>query len=108
MLPGGRAAPDPASVSLARELIARYATLQPAIAQALFEHYEPSRQSGEGIPGLNDPEHVWAYVSPVRVLIEPMSRLDTVEIARTAWDEEHMLGARFQGWQLVELNGSVL
>jgi hypothetical protein len=34
--------------------------------------------------------------------------LDTVEIAyRAAWDEEHTLGARFQRWELVELNGSV-
>ena len=108
MLSGGRAAPDPDSVSLARELIARYATLRPAIARALFDHYEPSRESDEGIPGLSGPEHVWAHVSAERVLIEPMSRLDTVEIAyRTAWDEEHTLGARFQGWQLVELNGSV-
>ena len=106
---GSRAAPDPASVSLARDLIARYATLRPAIARALFEHYEPSREGGDGMPGLDGPERVWAHVSPVRVLVEPMSRLDTVEIAyRAAWDEEHTLGARFQSWELVELNGSVL
>jgi hypothetical protein len=43
------------------------------------------------------------------VLIEPMRRVDTVEIAyRTAWDEEHTVGARFQDWAFVELNGSVI
>jgi hypothetical protein len=52
---------------------------------------------------------VWGQVSPVRVLIERLGGVDTVEIAyRTAGDTEHTLGARFQGWALMELNGSVI
>ena len=59
--------------------------------------------------GLSRPEQVWGQVSPVRVLIERLGGVDTVEIAyRTAWDTEHTLGARFQGWALMELNGSVI
>ncbi|HEY4909189.1 MAG TPA: hypothetical protein VIJ73_06790 [Methylomirabilota bacterium] len=109
LLAGGRAAPDPPSLKLARDLIPRYASLRPAIARALFEHYEPSIDGVAGIPRLNSPDQVWAHVAPVRVLIEPMGRVDTVEIAyRTAWDEEHTVGARFQDWALVELNGSVI
>ena len=55
------------------------------------------------------PDQVWAHVSPVRVLIERLGGVETVEIAyRTAWDTEHTLGARFQAWALTELNGSVI
>ena len=59
------------------------------------------------IPRLDHSEQVWKHVSLVRVLIEPLNRVDTVEIAyRTDWDVEHTVGARFQNWALVELNGS--
>ena len=45
----------------------------------------------------------------MHVRIEPLSDIETVEIAyRAAWDEEHILGARFQNWALIELNGSVI
>jgi hypothetical protein len=48
-------------------------------------------------------------VAPVRVRIEPLGGVETVEIAyRTDWDTEHTVGARFQGWVLTELNGSVV
>jgi hypothetical protein len=116
-LSGGRTAPDQSSMTLARELASRYPVLRPAIERALFEHYEPyadAVESGEiealpEIPKLSRPDQVWTHVSPVHVLIEPLGRVDTVEIAyQTKWDEEHTLGARFQGWALVELNGSVL
>ena len=44
-----------------------------------------------------------------RELGPPLDGVDTVEIAyRTDWDTEHTLGARFQGWALIELNGSVI
>ena len=52
---------------------------------------------------------MWGHISVVRVLIEPLDRVETVEIAyRTDWDTEHTLGARFQDWALIELNGSVI
>ena len=45
----------------------------------------------------------------MRVRIEASRGVDTVEIAyRTEWDPEHTVGARFQGWTLTELNGSVI
>jgi hypothetical protein len=117
LLAGGRTAPDDSSVRLARELAPRYGSLRPAIAQALFEHYEPYRQAVDAgemtevrdVPRLDRSDQVWLHVTLVRVLIEPLGRIDTVEIAyRTTWDEEHTLGARFQNWALVELNGSVI
>jgi uncharacterized protein DUF6985 len=116
LLAGPRAAPGDAHLGLARELGRRYAALLPAIEHALFEHYEPYLQaveSGEAdhlgdIPRLSRPEQVWEHASLEHVLIEPMSGVETVEIAyRTKWDVEHTLGARFQRWVLIELNGSV-
>ena len=116
LLAGPRAGPGEPGLGLARELGHRYAALRPAIERALFEHYEPYGEavaSGEGDVGdvsrLSRPEQVWGHVSVVRVLIEPVGGADTVEIAyRTEWDAEHTVGARFQGWELTELNGSVL
>jgi len=117
LLAGPRAAPAAASLGLARELGDRYATLLPAIERALHDHYEPygeAAESGNGddlgeIPRLSAPEQVWEHVSLVRVLIEPMGGVETVEIAyRTDWATEHTVGARFQGWVLTELNGSVV
>jgi hypothetical protein len=117
LLAGPRVAPGEASLGLARELGHRYAALLPGIERALFEHYEPYSQggvSGEGehlgeVPRLGRPEQVWGHVSLVRVLIEALGGVDTVEMAyRTEWDTEHTVGARFQGWALTELNGSVI
>jgi hypothetical protein len=113
LLAGSRAAPGEASLGLARELGHRYAALRPAIERALFEHHEPYAEAGESSEEeplrLSRPEQVWGHVSLVRVLIEPLGGVDTVEIAyRTEWDEEHTLGARFQAWALTELNGSVI
>lgn len=105
VLAGPRAAPGEAGLGLARELGPRYATLRPAIAHALFEHHEPYSEE----IALGGPEQVWAHVSIVHVLVEPVSGVETVEIAyRTEWDPEHTLGARFQHWVLNELNGSVM
>ncbi|MGH7397260.1 MAG: DUF6985 domain-containing protein [Candidatus Rokuibacteriota bacterium] len=114
---GPRAAPGETSLGLARELGHRYAALLPAIERALFEHYEPysdamesgERESVRDVPRLSRPEQVWGHVSLVRALIEALGGVDTVEIAyRTEWDTEHTVGARFQGWALTELNGSVV
>jgi hypothetical protein len=116
VLAGGRLSPSEAVLRLARELPARYPSLQPTIALALFEHYAPyaeaiaagEEQAPPGLPTLTAPDQVWGYVSPVRVWIGRIGGVETVEIAyRAAWDDEHTLGSRFQGWRLVELNGSV-
>lgn len=117
VLAGPRSAPDASSVTLARELPLRYPALRPAIERALFEHYEPYAEAAEGgqteqlndVPRLSQANQVWNHVFLVRILIAPLNHVDTVEIAyEAAWDVEHMLGARFQGWVLVELNGSVI
>jgi hypothetical protein len=109
LLAGAGAAPDESSLVLARALLSRYPTLRSVIAGALFEHYEPYSDEAEEVPKLTGPDQVWKHVTPVHVRIEPLGRIETVEIAyRTAWDEEHTLGARFQNWALVELNGSVI
>jgi hypothetical protein len=113
LLAGPRAAPGEPGLGLARELGRRYPALVPVIEAALFEHYEPYAESAESgeeeVPRISRPEQVWGHVALVRVLIEALGGVDTVEIAyRTAWDTEHTVGARFQGWALTELNGSVL
>jgi hypothetical protein len=117
LLAGPRVAPGTASLGLARELGRRYSGLRPSIERALFEHYEPYAEAGEAearepggeVPRLGRPEQVWAHVSLVRVRIEASGGVDTVEIAYgTERDTEHTVGARFQGWTLTELTGSVI
>lgn len=45
----------------------------------------------------------------VFVQVTPISGVLAVEIGyQVTWDEEHTLGARFRGGQLLELCGSVL
>lgn len=116
VLAGWSSPPAPARLQLARELVGRYEALQPAIAQALFEHYAPYAEaiaSGDEppdprLPRIERPVDVWPHVRPIRVRIETIVPILTVEIAyRVTWDDEHTLGARFQDWTLVELNGSV-
>jgi len=120
-LSGGRQSPDAASLVLAHELPARYAALLPQIQASLFEHYEPYREAGSAgeLPQLSGPfpdiqgaGEVWPHVVAQWVRIEPLRGAPedgpTIEIAyRVAWDEEHTVGARIQGWQLFELCGSV-
>lgn len=110
LLAGFRTAPEESRLALARELGDRHAALRPAIERALFEHYEPYTDAAEpDLPRLRRSEQVWGHVAPVHVRIEPLGGLETVEIAyRTDWDTEHTVGARFQGWVLTELNGSVV
>ena len=117
VLAGWRSVPDPRRLRLAQELVTRYEALRPAIGRELFEqHYAPyadavaadEEPARDEVPRLAGPAEVWPHVRPVRVLIERMAGQETVEIAyRVVWDEEHTLGARFQDWALVELNGSV-
>jgi hypothetical protein len=80
--PAPRPAPDPSHLGLARELGARHAALRPAIERALLEHYEPYSEAQDAdVPRLELPEHVWRRVAPVRVQIEPLGGVETVEIA---------------------------
>ena|SRR4249919_2000863 len=114
-LTGSRKAPDPIALALAKELPERFKSLMPEIQTGLFEHYAPYKEAvdageetGSPCPELASAEAVWPYVTPAHVLVEPIQGVQTVEIAfRAAWDEEHTLGARFQNWKLIVLNGSV-
>jgi hypothetical protein len=115
LIGGGREGPDGAALAQARELPARYLTLQSAIGAALFEHYGPYREAvdageiDEDAVQLASSDDVWAHVKPVHIIIAPLDGRLTVEIGyATEWDIEHTLGARLVDWQLAELNGSVL
>ena len=114
-LAGNREGPDPAALALAKELPERFDALKPSIQRGLFEHYAPYKEAvaageytGSPCPDISNPEAVWPHVTPAHVLIEPLGGIPTVEIAfRVAWDIEHTVGARFQYWGFIELNGSV-
>jgi len=114
-LAGSREAPDPIALALAKELPGRFKSLIPKIQTGLFEHYAPYKEAvdageetGSPCPGVVSPEAAWPHVTPAHVLVEPLEGILTVEIAfRVAWDKEHTVGARFQNWQFIELNGSV-
>jgi hypothetical protein len=82
---------------------------------SLFEHYEPYKEAidagedtGSPCPIIVRPDAVWPHVTPAHVRVYPLDDVTTVEIGlNVAWDVEHTLGARFQNWHLIELNGSV-
>jgi hypothetical protein len=114
-LAGRREAPDSLPLLLATELPDRFKSLMPKIETSLFGHYTPYKEAvdageetGSPCPRVASPEAVWPHVTPVHVLVEPLEGVPTVEIAfKVAWDIEHTVGARFQNWQFIELNGSV-
>jgi len=114
-LGGNREAPDPIALGLAKELPNRFKSPKPSIQTGLFEHYATYREAidaGEETvrpaPSIASPDAVWPHVTPAPILVEPLESIPTVEIAfKVAWDEEHTVGARFQNWQFIALNGSV-
>ena len=115
VLAGGREAPDPTHLRLSKELPDRFVSLMPDIQTGLFEHYAPYKEAVDAgeetdspCPSVASPDEVWQHIMPAHILVERLQGAPTIEIGfRTSWDIEHTLGARFQGWQLVELNGSV-
>jgi hypothetical protein len=110
LIAGSKDQPDTEALALAQALPAQYAVFKPAIAQALFEHYEPYGEDEENdVPKLGDVSQVWPQVQLVHVLVDTVDKVMTVELGYTAaWDEEHTLGARFRDGKLLELNGSVV
>lgn len=118
VLVGGRSQPDLQALELARTIGPSLSGWRPAIAAALFEHYEPYAEelaAGE-LPSPSTPfsrivapSEVWPHVTIGFVSVLLVSGLLTVEFGLTTdWDEEHTLGARFQEGTLLELCGSVL
>ena len=115
---GGRGAPDPDALALAKRLPAAWSRLRQALAQALLEHYAPYQEAvaaGEAepptdpLPVVARPADVWPFVKLLSASIAPIDRTLMAEVAlAAAWDEEHTLGARFDASGFVALNGSIL
>jgi len=118
VMAGDRSQPDARALSLARGLSQQTALIEPLIAQALFEHYQPYAEAvtdGDeppptgGLPRITSPAEVWPHVDLLFVSIAPLDGALTVEFGYSvAWDEEHTLGARFRDGRFLELCGSVL
>lgn len=124
-LEGTKEAPHADTVAAALELPNRLSDLAPTIAKELLEHLEPYKEA------LSDPEDGLAdmYSDPnaVRKIQKIVTAQDAwaeseicgVEVGlaggkvrllikvQSIWDEEHTLGAYFDDWQFMELNGSV-
>ena len=109
--------PDAEALNAARTMRQDFPDWRPAIAQALFEHYQPYGEAiaagEEAAPDppldLQGPSDVWAHTTIDYIQVAPLEGLLTVEFGlRVAWDEEHTLGACLRGGTLVGLNGSVL
>ena len=114
-LAGTQAAPGDSALAEARSLSSKFESLRPAIEAALFEHYQPYADAAsmgdlpKSVAAIESPNDVWPHVSVQFVSIEPMDGVLTTEIAyATAWDEEHLLGARFRAGKFLELCGSVV
>jgi hypothetical protein len=117
-LVGDRSQPDPRALSLARDLPQLFQRLRPAIAQALYEHYQPyAEAAAEGeapppaaaLPPIASPADVWPHVTLLFASVAPLDGALTAEVGYSVtWDEEHTLGARLRDGNLLELCGSVL
>ena len=115
---GNRKAPDESSLAAARNLSSAFAAVRQQVQAALLEHYQPYVEavasgdlppSVEGIVEVGAPSDVWRHVFAKFVSIGPLSgQLVTQLGMAVAWDEEHLLGARFDQNRLIELCGSTV
>lgn len=115
---GSRKAPDESALSAARNFSSALAALRPEIEAALFEHYQPYAEAvasgdlpppAEGIAQVVAPGDVWRLAVNQFVSIEPMAGQLVTELGiAVAWDEEHILGARFDRNGFIELCGSTV
>lgn len=115
---GARGAPDPEALAIAKLLPDVLSSNRETVAQALVEHLEPYREAvaaGEvepppqPLPVITAPADVWQFVKILSASVTPLGGKFMSEVALAAtWDEEHTLGARFDGAAFVELNGSIL
>lgn len=105
-------------MELARSIPSQYLIWQAIIEKELIEHLAPYAEavtSGElptpeePLPAINTPNDIWPHVIIEFVAVTPLEGQFTVELGYcVTWDDEHMLGARFQDGQFIELCGSVL
>ena len=118
VLVGERSEPNAQALALARTVADNFAAWRFFIETALFEHYQPYAEAlaagelpspSEPVPDISAPGEVWSHVTLVFASVAVLDRALTVEFGFiTEWDEEHTLGARFQGGKFIELCGSVL
>jgi hypothetical protein len=100
-LSGTRKAPDAEVLAIARRLPVVWSSQREQVALALAEHREADPHGGNG--------DVWVDVELLSAAVMPLGGKLGAEIAlAAAWDEEHLLGARFAGDVFVELNGSIV
>jgi hypothetical protein len=100
-LSGTRKAPDAQALAIAKRLPVVWSSRREQVALALAEHREADPHGGAG--------DVWGEVELLSAAIMPLGGELRAEIAlAAAWDEEHLLGARFEGDAFVELNGSIV
>jgi hypothetical protein len=124
-LEGSKEAPHAETLAATLELPSKLSDLVPMIAKALLEHLEPYKEA------LSDPEDGIAEMYSDPNVISEIQKIATAQDAWAAseicgvevglvdgkvrllikvqsiWDEEHILGAYFDDWQFMELNGSV-
>jgi hypothetical protein len=100
---GTRSAPDAGALAIARLLPATWSSNRELVAQALIEHQEAYRET------IEPTADVWQFVTFLSASVTPFDGELIAEIAlAVTWDEEHTLGARFEGPAFAELNGSIL
>ncbi len=99
-VPGSRSAPDTEALDLARSAAREFASCRPMIERELADHrlaYEDGVEISDG------------PFAPCFVAVVVLERRLVLEFGyRVPWDEEHTLGARVLGGELIELNGSVV
>ena len=109
-LPGTRDGALPDGVHLAVAAPSSWTRVRPAVEAELYAHYSAlDAAEVSGLPELASSTDVWKHVTLSSVQIGPHRRLDEFQVAiRTAWDDEHTLGALVCDSVLAELNGSIL
>jgi len=107
---GGWIRPCPRGIAAARTAGERAPVLLETVAEAVLAHLRAGELDGVPLTrrGVRVPEEVWELVEPCHVGVAHMRGFERVEIGLSvAWDEEHLWGALFHDWRLVELNESV-
>lgn len=113
---GPKDGPDTSALAEAHQVVSLFPEWQPIIEQALFEHFEPYFEAiaaGEypvsNLQNINSPKDVLTRAKLQFVAIGPIGGTMTTELGYEAeWDEEHLLGVRFQAGKFVELCGSTV
>jgi len=102
-VPGSRAEPDAAALTLARNIPAEYDRCRAAIDNGLYEH-RSTILDGDGPTTTPD-----APPQPSSAAVIEFDGALTIQLAyRVEWDDDHTLGACLRGGELIELNGSIL